>query len=49
MQAKPRSILQATGMSRRNALKAFAIGSAVLTIPTLKAKEKFADCINTRA
>ena len=44
MQAKPRSILQATGMSRRNALKAFAIGSAVLTIPTLKAKEKFADC-----
>ncbi|MGG4606917.1 iron uptake transporter deferrochelatase/peroxidase subunit [Providencia sp. Me31A] len=44
MQAKPKSILQSSGLSRRNALKVLAIGSAVLAAPKLKANENIANC-----
>ncbi|MBO1929234.1 hypothetical protein J4731_12740 [Providencia rettgeri] len=40
MQAKLSSILQTSGMSRRNALKMLAVSSAVLAAPTLKAQGK---------
>ncbi|HGN1706984.1 TPA: iron uptake transporter deferrochelatase/peroxidase subunit [Providencia rettgeri] len=44
MQAKPKSMMQSSGLSRRNALKALAIGSAVLAAPSLKANENMANC-----
>ncbi|HFF1654202.1 TPA: iron uptake transporter deferrochelatase/peroxidase subunit [Providencia rettgeri] len=44
MQAKLRSQPPANGLSRRSALKALAIGSAIFAAPALKAKEQIANC-----
>lgn len=44
MQAKLRSQHPAKGLSRRSALKALAIGSAIFAAPALKAKEQIANC-----
>ncbi|EPL9569496.1 iron uptake transporter deferrochelatase/peroxidase subunit [Providencia rettgeri] len=44
MQAKLRSQHPANGLSRRSALKALAIGSAIFAAPALKAKEQIANC-----
>ncbi|EPL6454414.1 iron uptake transporter deferrochelatase/peroxidase subunit [Providencia rettgeri] len=44
MQAKLRSQHLTNGLSRRSALKALAIGSAIFAAPALKAKEQIANC-----
>lgn len=44
MQAKLRSQHPTNGLSRRSALKALAIGSAIFAAPALKAKEQIANC-----
>ncbi|MFD1090414.1 iron uptake transporter deferrochelatase/peroxidase subunit [Providencia vermicola] len=44
MQAKLRSQYPANGLSRRSALKALAIGSAIFAAPALKAKAQIANC-----
>lgn len=44
MQAKLRSQLPTNGLSRRSALKAIAIGSAIFAAPALNAKTQIANC-----